>query len=105
MKTPLYTTLNSTSADDNQSDAIVTALCHSLPSDTNADAGIWLPLVPIGAFAGRDGRSWVNNEPEHVIKNTALPFILDILIFGNGISAKTGNAKTQLVYRLACLLK
>lgn len=78
MKTPLYTTLNSTSSAATQSDAIVTALCRSLPSDTNGDSGIWLPLIPIGAFAGRDGRSWTNSNPDQVVKNTALPFILDI---------------------------
>lgn len=74
MKKHLYTTLNSTS----QSDTIVTTLCRSLPSDINAEEGIWLPLVPIGAFAGRDGRSWTNSDPEAVINNTTLPFVLDI---------------------------
>ena len=74
MKKHLYTTLNSTS----QSDTIVTTLCRSLPSDINAEEGIWLPLVPIGAFAGRDCRSWTNSDPEAVINNTTLPFVLDI---------------------------
>ena len=74
MKKHLYTALNSTS----QSDTIVTTLCRSLPSDINAEEGIWLPLVPIGAFAGRDGRSWINSDPEAVINNTTLPFVLDI---------------------------
>ena len=74
MKKHLYTALNSTS----QSDTIVTTLCRSLPSDINAEEGIWLPLVPIGAFAGRDGRSWTNSDPEAVINNTTLPFVLDI---------------------------
>ncbi|UNK05833.1 phage protease [Psychrobacter raelei] len=73
MKTPIHTTLNNT----NQSD-VITALCRSLPSDTNAESGLWLPLIPIGAFAGRDGRSWNNSDPEAVINNTILPFILDI---------------------------
>ena len=77
MKKHLYTTLNSTSQSD-ASDAIVTTLCRSLPSDINAEEGIWLPLVPIGAFAGRDGRSWTNSDPEAVINNTTLPFVLDI---------------------------
>ncbi|HDL6636007.1 TPA: peptidase [Yersinia enterocolitica] len=27
----------------------------------------WLPVLPIGLFKGRDGRVWVNNEPEAVI--------------------------------------
>lgn len=75
MKTPLYTTLNNTCQSD---DDIAIALCRSLPSDTNADSGIWLPLIPIGAFAGRDGRSWTNGNPEQVVKNTVLPFILDV---------------------------
>lgn len=74
MKKHLYTALNSTS----QSDTIVTTLCRSLPSDINAEEGIWLPLVPIGAFTGRDGRSWINSDPEAVINNTTLPFVLDI---------------------------
>lgn len=74
MKKHLYITLNNVT----QSDAIVTALCRSLPSDINAEEGIWLPLVPIGAFAGRDGRSWTNSDPEAVINNTTLPFVLDI---------------------------
>lgn len=74
MKTSKYLTLNNA----NQSDAIVTALCRTLPSDIDADEGIWLPLVPIGAFSGRDGRSWNNSNPEAVINNTVLPFVLDI---------------------------
>lgn len=74
MKTSIYTILNNA----DQSDAIVTSLCRSLPSEINADEGIWLPLVPIGAFAGRDGRSWNNSDPEAVIKNSVLPFVLDI---------------------------
>lgn len=74
MKKHLYITLNNVT----QSDAIVTALCRTLPSDVNADEGIWLPLVPIGAFAGRDGRSWINSDPDAVINNTTLPFVLDI---------------------------
>lgn len=74
MKTSKYLTLNNA----NQSDAIVTALCRTLPSDIDADKGIWLPLVPIGAFSGRDGRSWNNSAPEAVINNTVLPFVLDI---------------------------
>ncbi|PNK59458.1 phage protease [Psychrobacter sp. FDAARGOS_221] len=75
MKTPLYTTLNNTN--QSQSD-VITALCRSLPSDSNTDSGLWLPLIPIGKFSGRDGRSWNNSDPEAVIKNTTLPFILDI---------------------------
>lgn len=74
MKIQLHTTLNNA----NQSDSVITALCRSLPSDTNTDTAIWLPLIPVGAFAGRDGRSWTNSDPEAVIKNTTLPFILDI---------------------------
>lgn len=76
MKKHLYTTLNSTSQSD-ASDAIVTTLCRRLPSKIDADDGIWLPLIPIGAFTGRDGRSWTNSDPEQVVKNTTLPFILD----------------------------
>jgi phage I-like protein len=76
MKKHLYTALNSTSQSD-ANDAIITTLCRSLPSDIEADDGIWLPLIPIGAFTGRDGRSWTNSDPEQVVKNTTLPFILD----------------------------
>ena len=76
MKKHLYTALNSTSQSD-ASDAIVTTLCRRLPSKIDADDGIWLPLIPIGAFTGRDGRSWTNSDPEQVVKNTTLPFILD----------------------------
>lgn len=75
MKTPLYTTLLNNA---NHTDAIVTALCRSLPSDINADNELWLPLIPVGKFGGRDGRHWNNSDPEAVINNTTLPFILDV---------------------------
>ena len=76
MKKHLYITLNSTSQSD-ANDTIVTTLCRRLPSEVSADEGMWLPLIPIGAFTGRDGRSWTNANPEQVVKNTTLPFILD----------------------------
>jgi phage I-like protein len=34
--------------------------------DTN---GIWLPMVPAGSFTGKDGRSWVNDNPDAVVAN------------------------------------
>lgn len=57
---------------------ITLALCHSLPNADSADTVLWLPLIPLGQFGGRDGRHWDNHDAEGVIKNTALPFILDI---------------------------
>ncbi|EGP0948998.1 peptidase [Salmonella enterica subsp. enterica serovar Java] len=55
------------------------ALCFELPSsDDNAPLPEWLPMIPAGTFTGRDGRSWVNNQPEAVIRTTLsypkLPF-------------------------------
>lgn len=43
------------------------ALCFELPDYIDNKVPDWLPMLPIGPFAGRDGRSWVNNEPEAVI--------------------------------------
>lgn len=58
---------------------ITLALCHSLPTVADENTGkMWLPLIPIGQFSGRDGRHWDNHDAEGVIKNTALPFILDV---------------------------
>ncbi len=53
------------------------ALCHALPGK-QPDDGLWLPLIPLGNFAGRDGRQWNNDNAQAVINQTVLPFILDI---------------------------
>ncbi len=74
MKTQLHTELNNSK----QSDNTITTLCHALPTENNTNDSLWLPLIPCGNFSGRDGRSWNNNKPIDVIKNTTLPFILDI---------------------------
>ena len=46
------------------------ALCFQLPDLTDDALPEWLPMIPAGTFAGRDGRSWVNNQPEAVISAT-----------------------------------
>lgn len=62
--------------------ANILALCFELPalSDDNA-LPEWLPMIPIGSFVGRDGREWINNEPETVISKSLqyceLPFDLE----------------------------
>ncbi len=66
--------LNST----NKATDTITTLCHALPTETNQEESLWLPLIPCGNFGGRDGRSWNNNKPNDVVKNSTLPFILDI---------------------------
>ncbi|WP_213758766.1 phage protease [Citrobacter freundii] len=58
------------------------ALCFELPSaDDDAPLPEWLPMIPAGTFAGRDGRSWVNNQPDAVISATLsypkLPFDME----------------------------
>ncbi|HGY4723292.1 TPA: phage protease [Citrobacter amalonaticus] len=54
------------------------ALCFQLPDLTGDALPEWLPMIPAGTFTGRDGRSWVNNQPEAVIRATLsypkLPF-------------------------------
>ncbi|NBJ36614.1 MULTISPECIES: phage protease [Serratia] len=58
------------------------ALCFELPFDPVTLAlPEWIPILPIGEFTGRDGRSWVNNEPEAVIATsligTFIPFDIE----------------------------
>ncbi|WP_353613020.1 phage protease [Mangrovibacter phragmitis] len=58
------------------------ALCFELPELTaNTPLPEWLPMIPAGTFTGRDGRSWVNNQPEAVIRATLsypkLPFDME----------------------------
>lgn len=43
------------------------ALCFELPDTIDNKLPDWLPMLPIGPFKGRDGRSWITNEPEAVI--------------------------------------
>lgn len=45
------------------------ALCFELPdiSDASTPLPEWLPMIPAGAFTGRDGRSWVNADPSAVV--------------------------------------
>lgn len=40
----------------------------------------WIELVPSGEFSGRDGRAWLNDQPERIVKRfnqNAQPLILD----------------------------
>jgi len=45
------------------------ALCFELPdlSDASTPLPEWLPMIPAGTFTGRDGRSWINDNPAAVI--------------------------------------
>jgi phage I-like protein len=58
------------------------ALCFELPSlDQQAQdyvAPEWLPMIPAGAFSGRDGRSWVNADPAAIIARSQLPIPFDV---------------------------
>lgn len=58
------------------------ALCSAFPDfapvGSKNISPLWLPLIPLGTFAGRDGRHWDNHDADAVIKNTALPVILDV---------------------------
>lgn len=71
MKTPnaLYTALNSEAAPQMaEQPHLLDALCFELSDD-----GIipeWVPLIPVGTFTGRDGRTWHNPQPENVIQLT-----------------------------------
>lgn len=57
------------------------ALCFQLPDLTDGALPDWLPMIPAGTFTGRDGRSWVNNQPEAIIRATLsypkLPFDIE----------------------------
>ncbi|BBV67841.1 Mu phage protease GpI [Klebsiella sp. STW0522-44] len=47
----------------------LTALCFELPAlEDNQPLPEWLLMIPAGTFTGRDGRSWVNNQPESIIR-------------------------------------
>lgn len=57
------------------------ALCFELPDAIDNKLPDWLPMLPIGEFTGRDGRSWITNEPEAVIAKSLqynkLPFDME----------------------------
>ncbi|KFB93195.1 bacteriophage Mu I family protein, partial [Trabulsiella guamensis ATCC 49490] len=57
------------------------ALCFQLPDLTDDTLPEWLPMIPAGQFTGRDGRSWVNNQPDAVIRASQtypkLPFDIE----------------------------
>lgn len=56
------------------------ALCFELPdlSDASTPLPEWLPMIPAGTFTGRDGRTWVNDNPQAIIATSfrypMLPF-------------------------------
>ncbi|WP_154964248.1 phage protease [Klebsiella grimontii] len=56
------------------------ALCFELPdlSDASTPLPEWLPMIPAGTFTGRDGRTWVNDNPSEFISTSfrypTLPF-------------------------------
>lgn len=54
------------------------ALCFELPDLADNALPEWLPMIPAGNFIGRDGRSWVNDNPAAVIATSLrypkLPF-------------------------------
>jgi phage I-like protein len=43
------------------------AFCFQLPADGSIPE--WVMLVPAGRFIGRDGRWWINDQPDQVIAN------------------------------------
>ncbi|MND24083.1 Mu-like prophage I protein [compost metagenome] len=43
------------------------SLCFDLSRQVVRDERVWLPLVPAGVFAGNDGRSWNNSNPDAVV--------------------------------------
>lgn len=57
------------------------ALCFQLPDLTDNALPDWLPMIPAGTFTGRDGRSWVNNNPDAIIRASLaypkLPFDIE----------------------------
>ncbi|MGL5007367.1 MAG: phage protease [Plesiomonas shigelloides] len=55
------------------------AICFDMSRMVAADQGCWLPMIPAGMFAGRDGRSWNNSNPDGVVAafNMKLPFDIE----------------------------
>ncbi|HCR2154469.1 TPA: peptidase [Enterobacter asburiae] len=57
------------------------ALCFELPELVDDALPEWLPMIPGGVFTGRDGRSWVNDNPASVMsasfKYPKLPFDIE----------------------------
>ena len=47
---------------------LLDALCFELSDDGSIPE--WVPLIPVGTFTGRDGRTWHNPQPENVIQLT-----------------------------------
>jgi phage I-like protein len=60
-----------------------TALCFNFAGEKAATAqsevGIWLPMLPAGLFSGRDGRTWINDQPEQVLAafDQKIPFDIE----------------------------
>lgn len=58
------------------------ALCFEMPSmemvDSTYTPPTWLPMIPAGQFTGRDGRSWINDNPDQFIAQTELPVAFDL---------------------------
>ncbi len=46
---------------------IASAVCRELDSVAGAPPE-WLPLVPAGEFIGRDGRQWLNDNPDAIVE-------------------------------------
>lgn len=52
------------------------AICFDMSRMVAEDQGDWLPMIPVGLFTGRDGRSWNNSDPDSLVAafDTKLPF-------------------------------
>lgn len=71
MKTPNapHIALNSEAASQTaEQPHLLDALCFELSADGSIPE--WVPLIPVGTFTGRDGRTWHNNQPDNVIQLT-----------------------------------
>lgn len=71
MKTPnaLHIALNSEAElQTAEQPHLLDALCFELSDDGSIPE--WVPLIPVGTFTGRDGRTWHNNQPDNVIQLT-----------------------------------
>ncbi len=47
------------------------ALCFSLPETMSDLLPEWIELIPAGEFTGRDGRTWINNNPHDVVARSS----------------------------------
>lgn len=54
------------------------AMCFNLAEKTISDA-IWLPMIPAGEVKGRDGRMWLNSNPDGIVAafDSKLPFDIE----------------------------